>query len=392
MSLLPPEALEKLTCSNCLQYPSALPVKVYPNKSVKCGRCCRDGDGGTVSVLYELLARKCKFPCINRFEGCREQLSIDEALEHEQNFCSAMGTKCPFCSTNLDSTCHLLLHLRKEHKSAGLEKPAFWIDLSLWDQQEIFFYCEDDLLINVGYKYTMTKNELMLYLNINGKIHRNQTNLNHKFKLYFWQNETPFETANIASVHSDLSDARGFKVDLTNHKNSKNIIFCMFELWDSTDTLNIANIPQTIDGAASEAILRFEFHRFNMLRPNFMYYSDFDYWVGKRLWMVAIEISSDNLGIYLCQGLKSCQEGPCKIIADVALISSKNEELNVVHNMTKNNFKISAGWKNFLNLNVLRDGQNGFMTDNCIKIEVSIKVLPPEVDKDEEKNDCPNCR
>lgn len=65
MFLLPEEVLNNLLCSVCFKYLSVKPVKVYINRSIKCGRCSDDKDDGIVS-MYETIAENKLFPCVNR--------------------------------------------------------------------------------------------------------------------------------------------------------------------------------------------------------------------------------------------------------------------------------------------------------------------------------------
>ena len=98
MTALPEEALQKLICSSCKKYLSVFPIKVYHNRTVKCGRCCNaeQDDGGTVSRLYEQIAKQVEFPCVNRFEGCEEVLGPNEMKKHEET-CFSDEYQCPLC-------------------------------------------------------------------------------------------------------------------------------------------------------------------------------------------------------------------------------------------------------------------------------------------------------
>ncbi|KAG5894702.1 hypothetical protein JTB14_034750 [Gonioctena quinquepunctata] len=77
--IIPDNILDTLTCNTCNKYLSVQPVKIYPNRRIKCGRCARSkkqGDG--VISLFGLVADKCLFKCINRFDGCRELLTYSQ--------------------------------------------------------------------------------------------------------------------------------------------------------------------------------------------------------------------------------------------------------------------------------------------------------------------------
>ena len=83
--LLTKDVLSKQVCSNCKKYLSIPPIKIYCNRQVKCGRCCKDDDGGTKSTLYEMVTKGLKFPCINHMEGCMKYCRISKMSAHENN-------------------------------------------------------------------------------------------------------------------------------------------------------------------------------------------------------------------------------------------------------------------------------------------------------------------
>ncbi|CAH1102348.1 unnamed protein product [Psylliodes chrysocephalus] len=120
MFLLPEEVLNNLLCSVCFKYLSVKPVKVYINRSIKCGRCSDDKDDGIVS-MYETIAENKLFPCVNRYEGCTQLLAFSGVSAHEKE-CVSNYYACPICSVEFTSFL-LVQHYKRDHSSAILEKP-----------------------------------------------------------------------------------------------------------------------------------------------------------------------------------------------------------------------------------------------------------------------------
>lgn len=116
--------LKNLRCSVCDKYLSVLPVKVYPNRVIKCGRCCEDNDGGTES-LYNNVVKNYLFKCINRYEKCNKLLTVSEVAEHEKE-CISGSYHCPKCEYKFSgSAYHLLLHYANQHPKSIVKNCNF---------------------------------------------------------------------------------------------------------------------------------------------------------------------------------------------------------------------------------------------------------------------------
>lgn len=93
----------------------------------------------------------------------------------------------------LVTTYDFLRHLQATHKNASLRQPAFWMEFDEWFKEKTYFYCNNDIFVTSGYKYTASTNKLVLYLQLYGS-GPSRRNVRHKFKLYSFGNEVPYET------------------------------------------------------------------------------------------------------------------------------------------------------------------------------------------------------
>ncbi|XP_076267032.1 uncharacterized protein LOC143200480 isoform X3 [Rhynchophorus ferrugineus] len=91
-----------LTCSQCSKYLSISPIKVYPDRSIKCGRCGKADDGGVESQLYNLIIKDAIFPCVNSFDGCPEMRTLSTMSAHEQT-CRTEEYSCQLCAAFVGS-------------------------------------------------------------------------------------------------------------------------------------------------------------------------------------------------------------------------------------------------------------------------------------------------
>ncbi|CAH0549449.1 unnamed protein product [Brassicogethes aeneus] len=129
--------LDDFVCSNCFRYLSVMPVRVYPGKLRKCGRCVKDGDGGLDSdaiKLYETM----NFPCVNRFEGCKKVLLPSKVKEHEKK-CTSKKYKCPLCYNAEMPLYEMWQHFKSFHRENLLEKPAVSLNLSEKTDRTYFY-------------------------------------------------------------------------------------------------------------------------------------------------------------------------------------------------------------------------------------------------------------
>lgn len=136
--------LKKLRCSVCERYLSVLPVKVYPNRVIKCGRCCEDNDGGTES-FYNNVVKNYLFKCVNRYEKCNKLLAVCEVLEHEKR-CISGAYHCPKCEYKFSgSAFHLLLHYSNQHPKSILRNCNFSVKVKQNFHEKYLHIVNDNL-------------------------------------------------------------------------------------------------------------------------------------------------------------------------------------------------------------------------------------------------------
>ncbi|CAH0545904.1 unnamed protein product [Brassicogethes aeneus] len=92
--ILPDQVLGEMVCSECWKYLSVLPVLAYPNRTVRCGRCIEEDDGGVPSQVFPTSL----FKCVNRYEGCTSLLLPEQVKEHEKICTSKNLDDCPLCT------------------------------------------------------------------------------------------------------------------------------------------------------------------------------------------------------------------------------------------------------------------------------------------------------
>ncbi|CAH1103917.1 unnamed protein product [Psylliodes chrysocephalus] len=134
-------------CDYCYKSLSVTPVKVYPNRKIKCGRCLAsykgEEDNGVVS-MYNQIATRSFFECINKFDGCTQLLESSEVVEHEK-MCLSKKYKCPICLKEM-FTFLIIRHFKLNHSEYLLEKPNFQVT-DLRNIEKTFLYqLESDLL------------------------------------------------------------------------------------------------------------------------------------------------------------------------------------------------------------------------------------------------------
>jgi len=95
--------LKDLECPVCMEY-MVPPINLCTNGHNTCSRCrqsvqccptCRAKFSETRNVVLENIARRQKYPCVNRKKGCLELFSIEHTAEH-QAVCAYRKIKCPF--------------------------------------------------------------------------------------------------------------------------------------------------------------------------------------------------------------------------------------------------------------------------------------------------------
>ncbi|CAH1112965.1 unnamed protein product [Psylliodes chrysocephalus] len=132
--------LNQQVCDYCHKYLSVTPVKVYPNRKIKCGRCStinkKEEDIG-VNSMYNKIAEISIFKCINMFDGCIQLLRSSEVVEHEK-VCLSKKYGCPLCSEEIFS--FLMIHHFKLKHPESLLKTNDFLVTNLKNTNKYFLY------------------------------------------------------------------------------------------------------------------------------------------------------------------------------------------------------------------------------------------------------------
>ncbi|XP_074025865.1 uncharacterized protein [Leptinotarsa decemlineata] len=150
--IIPDDVLEKLICNTCFKYLSVKPVTVYFDGTIRCGRCSQNGLGGLVS-LFELVADKCLFKCVNRRDGCQKLLRNSQVYEHEK-VCKAEWYDCPYCPFMKIPTSLLVRHFEENHRERLLETPDIQVKVDEQGVQKMYLYQMHDHLFYIEVEHT----------------------------------------------------------------------------------------------------------------------------------------------------------------------------------------------------------------------------------------------
>lgn len=159
MNIIPEEILKNSICSNCKKYLSVKPVKIYPNREIKCGRCVEENDTG-VESFYGLFAENVFFPCINRYEGCNQLLRYTEVENHERN-CPTEDYLCIICNDFIGSAYELLLHFQISHPNYILPFGEFPVNIDV-EEPKWYIYCRGNFIFLVNVQCDHMSEELLL--------------------------------------------------------------------------------------------------------------------------------------------------------------------------------------------------------------------------------------
>jgi hypothetical protein len=134
------DLLKEFECPVCMEY-MVPPIKLCTNGHNICSKCreslqccptCRAKFSEIRSVALENIARRLKFPCVNRQNGCLELFSIEHITKHHA-ICVYGKIKCPFhllkmCSWNGLKN-DLKGHAKAAHRGWFWQKPTFLFPL-----------------------------------------------------------------------------------------------------------------------------------------------------------------------------------------------------------------------------------------------------------------------
>ena len=137
-SALDEALLKDLECPVCMEY-MVPPIEMCTNghnicskckNGVKCCPTCRARFSVTRNLVLENIARRQKYPCVNRQSGCLELFSIEHIAEHHAG-CVYGKIKCPRPFTNACSWIGLKSDVKEHVKS--VHPNAFYNGTKLCD-------------------------------------------------------------------------------------------------------------------------------------------------------------------------------------------------------------------------------------------------------------------
>ncbi|KAJ8929375.1 hypothetical protein NQ314_017956 [Rhamnusium bicolor] len=145
--VLSDKVLSQQICTKCLNYLSVGPVLVSRGGKILCGRCSNNSNT-TSNVLkyslYNLVAEKLIFKCINHYVGCEKLLLFNETIEHEKD-CKEVKLKCHFCNYE-GNGCQLRHHFDNEHPNFVMKDDAFKINFEIEHFQHVIFIKDSCIL------------------------------------------------------------------------------------------------------------------------------------------------------------------------------------------------------------------------------------------------------
>ncbi|KAG5891641.1 hypothetical protein JTB14_001811 [Gonioctena quinquepunctata] len=213
--IIPDKILEELICSTCHKYLSVKPVKVYPNRTKKCGRCSKDDDDEGVVSLFDMIADQGLFKCINRYDGCRVLLANVEVPDHEEN-CKSKSYPCPVCLESKDVPSYLLTeHFEREHKANLLSRSSFNIYLNGSNEvNRIFLYKQEDTLFIISSKVDLNGGFPLLSAS---QVARNDKINKQKFFIN-WEEANIMETETKICSYFGAEELEGFQLEISETK------------------------------------------------------------------------------------------------------------------------------------------------------------------------------
>ncbi|KAG5873941.1 hypothetical protein JTB14_032169 [Gonioctena quinquepunctata] len=186
MFQVPDELLDSMVCDFCHKILSVGPVKVYPNRKRRCGRCFQDGDSGVIS-LYKLIAGEGLFKCVNRFDGCRKLVTYAGAANHEST-CNSKKYMCPICPVTREIPSFLLVkHFRDYHGDHFLDSPSFKVDAT-GPCTKTYLYRVRDNIFFIHCKITPVDIIALNIIFLGGK--EGAQNMKQRFTVQYMEKET----------------------------------------------------------------------------------------------------------------------------------------------------------------------------------------------------------
>lgn len=222
----PSEIVQNQLCSVCDKYLSVGPIKVYPNRQIKCGRCSKDSDFGVKSKLFLTIVKDMLFPCINSLEGCNKMLTISETKQHE-TICTGSNYSCLICESFEGDVYMLSRHCEKIHKKERLDNIGFLVNLEK-NQSKCNFYLKNGLFSFINYKHEVDIHRIMVDAIIPRQKYRGD--IFQFFTLYSAESGTIFKTHKKPCSSLNSTQWNGFNIDTSKLKFVRNIAYCQFDI------------------------------------------------------------------------------------------------------------------------------------------------------------------
>jgi E3 ubiquitin-protein ligase SIAH1 len=118
---------------------------------VDCCPTCRAKFSNIRNVALETIARRQKYPCANRENGCPDLLSIEHIAEH-QAVCTHGPIKCPFTKIGHKCSWNGVISDLEEHATAAhaqgiLKSATFTVRVRQSQSGVLLFYCFDEVFV-----------------------------------------------------------------------------------------------------------------------------------------------------------------------------------------------------------------------------------------------------
>ncbi|CAH1103948.1 unnamed protein product [Psylliodes chrysocephalus] len=227
-------------CDYCHKSLSVTPVKVYPNRRIKCGRCSKcnneEEDNG-VDSMYNQIASRIFFDCINKFDGCTQFLQSCEVVEHEKICLSKMCT-CPICLEEM-FTFLMIRHFKINHRGSLLEKPHFQVTDLKNIEKTLLYQLESDLLFVNFRDVSDSSADDLRQFSLNFLLYLGKNDNIKNFKVDFFEKNTYILDKTI-----DTSGSTSVTYNITLNITHESKLLIMFHLNNAESKIALINVKQ----------------------------------------------------------------------------------------------------------------------------------------------------
>lgn len=372
--IIPEDILQKQLCSQCGFYLSVGPIKVYPDRQVTCGKCSINNDLGVESLLYQNVIRNMVFPCKNRYDGCSALHSISNMSLHE-NQCHGGIYDCLLCSSFKGIAYDLNLHCQKNHPKEMLLNAEFVVDFSKSYHGEVFFYCQGVKLFFIFFSYDKCREKVVLDVIFIGKCYKG--NMSYSFRLCSLERELLYKTKPVlcSVMEIRLESESTVKVDPSGIP--RKLAVCQFFIHEESELKYIENIP-VIDPSFDTCILKCSFKNIHIMNFDEAVVYPAVYYMKDMQWRVYIKRKLSltdykrKFGVFL---LCVDDDPLCKVSATFSVLSS-DDKTRISKSFLKREYQDGSDCHGLMleDWAYVMDPISGFIEDNCINIEVKIKI------------------